>query len=238
MRRHIAFFAAIPMLALFIFTVSAGQQGNPEWSINATAIEACSCPMFCQCYFNTEPASHGHDHGGEEHYCKFNVGWKVNEGYYGNTDLEGVIFWFAGDLGPSFGDGNVDWAVVHFDPSVTETQREGILTVLESLAPVNWRSFKVKEDKPIEWRADGHEAVALLDNGNAAEVHLIHPPTAMTDDPVLLTNVQYWGAPRHDGVVLMPNTKQAYRLGDKAFETIGTNGFMITVDMNSNDVSE
>ncbi len=34
---------------------------SPEWSINATVIEACSCPMFCQCYFNTKPAAHGHD---------------------------------------------------------------------------------------------------------------------------------------------------------------------------------
>ena len=29
-----------------------------EWAVNATAIEACSCPMFCQCYFNTKPAAH------------------------------------------------------------------------------------------------------------------------------------------------------------------------------------
>ena len=37
-----------------------------DWAMNATVIEACSCPMFCQCYFNTKPASHGgHEgHGG------------------------------------------------------------------------------------------------------------------------------------------------------------------------------
>src|SRR5262249_55523583 len=28
------------------------------WDFNATIIEACSCPMFCQCYFNTQPADH------------------------------------------------------------------------------------------------------------------------------------------------------------------------------------
>jgi hypothetical protein len=60
----------------------------------------------------------------------------------------------------------------------------------------------------------------------------------MIDDQVLLTNVQYWGVTRHDGIVLMPNKSQACRLGDKAFETIGTNGFMIKVDMNSGDISE
>ena len=53
-----------------------------DWAMNATIIEACSCPMFCQCYFGTQPAAHaegghdahaGHQHGeGGEHYCKFN----------------------------------------------------------------------------------------------------------------------------------------------------------------------
>src|ERR1044072_4134677 len=52
---------------------------GPEWSMNATAIEACSCPMFCQCYFNVQPAGHSTaSHGsmagmgGEDHFCKFN----------------------------------------------------------------------------------------------------------------------------------------------------------------------
>ena len=46
---------------------------SPSWSVNATAIEACSCPMFCQCYFNSKPAAH-HDHGGEaKHYCRANL---------------------------------------------------------------------------------------------------------------------------------------------------------------------
>ena len=34
-----------------------------DWHFNGTVIEACSCPMFCQCYFNTEPAAHA-GHGG------------------------------------------------------------------------------------------------------------------------------------------------------------------------------
>src|ERR1700730_17054778 len=39
---------------------------TPEWSMNATIIEACSCPMFCQCYFNDKPAAHG-EHAGHSH---------------------------------------------------------------------------------------------------------------------------------------------------------------------------
>ena len=35
----------------------------------------------------------------------------------------------------------------------------------------------------------------------------------------------------------MPNTVEAWRTGDKAFEFKGTNGFMITFDITSKDAS-
>ena len=93
--------------------------------MNATIIEACSCPMFCQCYFNTEPAGHGHE-GHGEHFCRFNNAFKVNHGRFGSVTLDGAKFWVAGDLGAEFSDGQMDWAVLTFDPSVTKEQREAI----------------------------------------------------------------------------------------------------------------
>src|SRR5256885_4650034 len=66
-----------------------------DWSMNATIIEACSCPMFCQCYFDTKPAAHsaheGHEHhhadataataggaeGAGEHFCKMDNAYRV-----------------------------------------------------------------------------------------------------------------------------------------------------------------
>ena len=65
---------------------------------------------------------------------------------------------------------------------------------------------------------------------------LVHNPTAMTAEPSVIKNVKYFAAPRNDGFVLMPTETQAYRRGDKQFETKGTNGFMITIDMNSKDL--
>lgn len=69
-----------------------------SWHFNGTVIEACSCKMFCPCYFNTEPALNHTEHG-PEHFCKFNMAYKVHEGHHGETDLSGVKFWVAGDLG-------------------------------------------------------------------------------------------------------------------------------------------
>jgi len=52
----------------------------------------------------------------------------------------------------------------------------------------------------------------------------------------VLKNVRYWGTPRNDGFIMMPNEMEAYREGPKAYEFKGTNGFMLTFDMNSKDV--
>jgi len=220
-------------------TLNAAEEA-PEWSLNMTAIEACSCPMFCQCYFNTEPAAHHHhDYDDAEHYCRFNIAWQVNEGHHGGTDLAGARFWMAGDLGASWEDGTMDWSVIHFDPTVTEAQREGLLEIVAPLFPVEWASFEVGEELPIEWNAGADGAVATLDGGAAAEMRLIPVAQAMSaDDPVVMDNIQYWGAPRHDGIVMMPNEVQAYHKGPDAFETRNTNGFMITIDINSNDVAQ
>src|SRR5437870_7173210 len=73
-----------------------------EWAANTTVIEACSCPMFCQCYFNTSPAGH-HDHAGEaKHFCRANLAHRINKGHYGAVNLDGVKFWVSSDLGGDF----------------------------------------------------------------------------------------------------------------------------------------
>jgi hypothetical protein len=53
---------------------------------------------------------------------------------------------------------------------------------------------------------------------------------------VVIHNLKYWGTPRNDGFVMMPNDVEAYKTGAKPFEFKGTNGFMITIDMASTDV--
>jgi hypothetical protein len=225
---------------LLVITASA-ETPKPaaDWSMNATIIEACSCPMFCQCYFNPEPAAHsghgGHGEGGD-HFCKFNNAYKVNKGNYGATKLDGAKFWVAGDLGGDFSKGQMDWAVLTFDPAVTPAQREGITAALGALYPVKWNSFTVAPDAKVEWSASADAALAKLDGGKAGEVALTRFQ-GMSNDPVVIRNLKYWGAPRHDGFLMMPNSVEAYRAGDKPFEFKGSNGFMITFDINSKDAA-
>jgi hypothetical protein len=232
-------FSFLAILAVFLFTGASDQKpAAPEWSMNATIIEACSCPMFCQCYFNPQPATHGgggiHEGHAAGRYCKGNLAYRVNRGTYNGTSLDGAKFWLAGDLGADFSKGETEWEIVTFDPSVTKAQRDGILAILPKIYPVKWKAFEIGKDAPVEWNATKNLATAKLDGGKAGEV-ILGKFAGMTDDPVVIKNLRYLGAPRNDGFILMPNQVEAYRLGDKAFEFKGTNGFMVTIDINSHD---
>jgi len=242
MKMRILVLAAFLVLASAATVYAVNKEFTPDWSMNATVIEACSCPMFCQCYFDHKPASHaehasmgGMSHGDAGTFCKFNNAFKVNKGNYGGVKLDGAKFWVAGDLGAEFSDGEMDWAVLHFDPSVTPEQREGIKTALGHIYPVKWKSFTVGADTPMEWTATKDVATAKLDGGKVAEV-VLKRNQGMTDQPIVIQNLRYFGVPRNTGFVLMQNEVEAYRTGDKPYEYKGTNGFMITLDINSKDV--
>lgn len=228
--------AALVSLAMWSSHAVTPATAAADWSMNATAIEACSCPMFCQCYFNTQPAGH-HDHAGAaSHYCRANLAYKVNKGHHGAVRLDGAKFWLANDLGADFSKGQMDWNVLTFDKALTKEQRTALQEIVGALFPVKWNSFTTAEASIDTWKFDNETAVATMDGGKTAEVRLRRFP-GMTNEPIVIRNLRYWGAPRNDGFVLMPNEVEAYRVGDKAFEYKGTNGFLITVDINSKDVA-
>lgn len=225
--------ALLIVVALAGITAGSSSEPVPDWAINATAIEACSCPHFCMCYFNPHPAAH-HDNGKMEHYCKFNNAYKVNQGHYGTTNLADAKFWVTGDLGADFSQGQMNWALVTFDKSTTAEQRQALGEIIGHVFPVKWKSLQTAEGD-ISWTFDKDQAHATLNDGKTAEVKLKRFQ-GMTDEPAVLKNVKYWGTPRNDGFVMMPNEIETYRESANAFEFKGTNGFMLTFDMNSNDV--
>jgi hypothetical protein len=220
--------------ALLSITAAHSSSPTPNWAINATAIEACSCPHFCICYFNSHPAAH-HEGGKTEHYCKFNNAYKVNQGHYGSTDLAGAKFWITGDLGADFSQGQMERALVTFDKATTPEQRHALGDILGNVFPVKWKSFQTAEGNIDTWTFDKDQAHATLNGGKTAEVKLKRFQ-GLTDEPAVLKNVRYWGTPRNDGFVMMPNEIETYREGPNAFEFKGTNGFLLTFDMTSNDV--
>ena len=213
---------ALALLALGLLTpVFADEQPQVEGSV--TLIEACSCPMFCQCYFIGLP----HD------MCKFNIAGKVNEGSYNGTTLDGVLFWSAGDSAKDPATGKAKWERLIFDRRVTPEQREGVQALLRAIYPpsggVNHASTG---EGDITWDTDDAGAFATLDGGKSAEIVLRQSGSAAGEGPIVIDNLVYGSrAVKNTGFYLMPNAVEAWRGegGDETFEFDGTNGFMITL---------
>ena len=159
----------------------------------------------------------------------------MTKGNFGSTRLDGAKFWIYGDLGGDFSQGHMDWAVVTFDKATTPAQREAIGTICGRLFPVHWNSLTTAEGDITWMNPSRDEAYALLDGGKTAELRL--SATNLNRDaksePMVLKNMKYWGAASNDGFVMMPNSIETLRAGDKAFEFKGTNGFMITINIDS-----
>ena len=95
------------MKALLVFFALAVpvRAADMTWQVRIQYIEACSCDLFCPCYFN-DHASH---QGSGEHKCNFNNAGRILKGKYGDVDLAGLKFWLSGDLG-------ADWLGGFFCP--------------------------------------------------------------------------------------------------------------------------
>src|SRR5436190_23339621 len=110
-------------LALLLLGIPLLAQDVP-WQARLQYIEACSCDLFCPCYFN-DHASH---QGTGAHSCTFNNVGKVTSGKYGDTNLTGLKFWLSGDLSADWATKHeAGWLVATFEPSATQAQKDALM---------------------------------------------------------------------------------------------------------------
>ena len=127
---------------------------KPDFDMTASYIEACSCDMFCPCYYNT----HSTLHDGKQ-FCKANLVLKVDKGYYKETKLDGAKIWIAADLGSDRNTGKDSWLVVNFDPSVSKAQQAALADILGQLYPIPWQK-KAVDTAAFTWNVDTKTGVA------------------------------------------------------------------------------
>jgi hypothetical protein len=208
--------------------VAAGAADTP-WQVRLQYIEACSCNLFCPCYFNKYAA---HQHGGEPK-CTFNNAGKVLQGKYGDVDLAGVKFWLSGDLGPDWATkGQAGWLVATFEPKVTKEQKDGMMAVLTKVYPVSWKSVEF-DSTDIEWTItpDGKKAHAKMANGKG-EVTLTRFDGTNPKTGAQIQNVKYFAATWNSPFSLY-HSNHYYKGFGKSYELKEANGFVITVEHTS-----
>ena len=198
--------------------------GKSDYSMTATYIEACSCDMFCPCYFNPHPTKHG-----DRHFCEASLVLKVDKGYYKNLDLTGMKVWIATDLGHDFSTGKGDWMALTFDPSVTGAQRAAMTDIIGKLYPLQFNMLGA-DSAPIEWNINTNTGVATARlPGGKGEVILERWKGTDPSKESVLQNVNYFGADSNTGFRMWKNKRHAYNNHGKKFEYSGTNGFLITL---------
>ncbi len=92
----------LPRVLLLVFLMFAGgliflgsyaqeKSSKADFEITASYIEACSCDMFCPCYFNTHSTNHMDEHHADAHFCRANLVLKVDKGYYKAEGGQGLL---------------------------------------------------------------------------------------------------------------------------------------------------
>lgn len=234
--RRIFSLLALACLVATTTLISSGKQqekksAKPDFEMTASYIEACSCDMFCPCYFNTHSTNHmsmGENHK-DEHYCRANLVLKVDKGHYKNTKLDGAKVWIATDLGSEWSTGKDSWAVLNYDPSVTAEQKAALNDIIGQLYPFQWQKFDV-DTQGFTWDVDEKSgtAKAKMNNGKA-EVVL---EKSKGDDPgreIVMQNLKYWQAQSNDGFRMWKSKHEEFEGKDHKFSYEGTNGFLITI---------
>lgn len=208
---------ASPRLGLSVATPE--QSGGTPWSIDANYIEACSCHLFCPCYFNSSP---------EHAFCDVNMAVVVNDGRFGDLSLKGARYWLSGDLGEEFGPGKTSkWLVATFDPTVTPQQRDALVKILlQKIYPWKWAELKTDESA-ITWEIKGNVAQAKLANGKGEMV--LERWAGNDGGPAILQNVKYFGADKNQGFVMYKSKVHRWDGFGHKFDYSGRTGFTIRI---------
>ena len=236
MRKNSQYFLSVALtaaLALFCSSVYAQEKSptgaKPDFDMTASYIEACSCDMFCPCYFNTHSTHHMDEHHMDAHFCRANLVLKVDKGYYKNTKLDGAKVWVSTDLGSEWSTGKDSWAVINYDPSVTPEQRVALNDIIGQLYPFQWQKFDV-DTQGFTWDVNEKTGVARAKmNNGKGEVVL---ERGKGDDPnreIVMQNLKYWQAQSNDGFRMWQNKHEELEGKGHKFSYDGTNGFLITI---------
>ena len=215
---------------LILVAASASSPSSNTFELTSTYIEACSCDMFCPCYFNTHSTAHmegaSHEH---KHFCRANLVFKVDKGHYKDVKLDGAKAWLSSDLGSDWSTGADSWTVITYDSNVSADQKAALNDIIGQLYPFKWTSVKT-DTAAFSWNIDTQSGVATAkrDDGKA-EVILDRVKGDNPSEEAVLKNVRYWNAQTNDGFRMWKSRHEAYEGMGQKFDYSGTNGFLITI---------
>lgn len=198
-----------------------GMSGTSSTSkMKADYVEACSCHLFCPCYFNKMA---------EHPYCEFNMAVQISEGRSGDVDLAGSKYWLTGDLGEEWGmKKKGKWVVVSFDPKTSKAQRDSLVPLILKTYGLEWGELKSQE-APVAITRAGDIVEASLAGGTMAHMKLKREPGA-DGKGVVLQNVKYFDANRNSGFAMYKSLDHRANVMGHKFQYSDRNAFLISIE--------
>lgn len=207
------------VLAVGIAYRAQGASGSKTWSIKADYIEACSCHLFCPCYFYTQPE------GGER--CEFNNAIKITEGHVGDTKVDGLEVWLSGNLGGDFTK-PLKSAIITVEPNITPKQEDAIKFLIAKIYPYKWEKIAV-DKAPIKWEKTGMNGHAVLGTGKGHGEVTLTGVKGADGKQTVIQNLKYWGAQKNTGFYLA-KSKHRYKGHGHNYSYDDHNGFFIHIE--------
>ncbi len=215
-------------LSLLLALTMAAVAADVPWQVRIQIIEACSCDLFCPCYFIKRAT---HKHTGST-VCDLNTAGRVESGKYGNVDLAGRKFWKAASFDTDRAKNLAPWRVVTFEPQITGEQKDGLRTVLSKIYPATTTSEV--DTSEITWvvSPDGKTAHAKLGNGKG-EIQLRRFAGADPNRTSQISNLRYSRGADWNSPFDLYFSDHYYKGFGKSFELKEANGYMLTLEVSS-----
>jgi hypothetical protein len=141
--------------------------GVADWRLRGTVLIACNCDYGCPCNFNAPPT---------KGFCEGGWTWHVEEGRYGETDLDGVTFSvFVKWPGAIHEGGGTGLALV--DDRADEEQREAVETLIGGdvggpWGILGWTWELVEGLRPVRYELHLAEHQTTLKAGDVLDLEL------------------------------------------------------------------
>jgi len=126
-----------------------------EWRVRADEFANCNCSYGCPCQFNALP-TYG--------FCEAAAGWKIHEGHFGDTRLDGLTCGFFVQFPGPIHEGNGTIQLI-VDEKADTRQREALVKIMsgeetEEMATMWWVFSAMSPNKleplfvPIDFEVD------------------------------------------------------------------------------------
>jgi hypothetical protein len=120
------------------FCATAKEQARAEpYHLKGTSFEGCECESVCSCVFRNDASYND---------CRGILAWKVDEGSYGKTDLQGLVFAAAlTKSGKNMEQALGKWeGVVYLSDKSTDEQRKAVTEVLQAELGADFGKLEIK----------------------------------------------------------------------------------------------